>query len=158
MERIESVEEIRYWPGDMPVEHLYTAGVAGERFLRELKDNARIVAVRCPECQANLLPPRQYCERCFSETTEWVPLTGRGVVHSYTLVGVDLDGKPLADPVPVAVIKLDGADGSLVHYLGELGGARLRVGLPVEPVFRPAEERTGSIRDILCFRPAEGRV
>lgn len=154
MERLENVEQVRTWPGDMPVEHLYTAGVAGERFLRELKEHGRILAARCPECQVNLLPPRQYCERCFSETTEWVPLSGRGVVHSYALVGVDLDGNPLAEPVPVAVVALEGAEGGLVHYLGDLAGAELRIGLPVEVVFRSPGERVGSIRDIRHFRPA----
>ncbi len=152
MERIESVEEVRFWPGEMPVEHVYTAGVAGERFLRELS-NGRFVAARCPECQVSLVPPRQYCERCFSPTTEWVPLTGRGVVHSYTLVAVDVEGNPLPELRPVAFVKLDGAEGGLVHFLGELGGAEPRVGMPVEAVFRPAEQRVGSIRDILHFRP-----
>ncbi len=153
MERIESVQEIRYWPGDLPVQHLYTAGVAGERFLRALKDEGRILAARCPECQLTFVPPRQYCERCFAATTEWVPLSGRGVVHSFARVGVDLDGNPLAEPVLVAVVKLEGAEGSLVHYLGELADVELRVGLPVEVVLRPPEERTGSIRDISHFRP-----
>ncbi len=153
MERIDTVEKIRFWPGDMPVEHLYTAGVAGERFLRELKENGRIVAARCPECKVSFVPPRQYCERCFSATTDWTPLSGRGAVYTYTLVGVDLDGNPLPAPVPVAMIALEGAEGGLVHFLGDLGQDELKVGLPVEPVFRPADERTGSVRDILHFRP-----
>ncbi len=153
MERLESVAEIKFWPGDMPIQHEYTAGVAGERFLRALKDEGRILAARCPECQVTFVPPRQYCERCFAATTEWVPLSGRGVVHTYTLVGVDLDGNPLPEPVAVAVVALEGAEGGLVHYLGELAGGELRVGLPVEAVLRPAVERTGSIRDISHFRP-----
>ena len=39
LEHIERVDQLGQWPGEMPVSFLYTAGVAGERFLRELKDS-----------------------------------------------------------------------------------------------------------------------
>ena len=33
-EHIDRVTDLRAWPGDFPVSHLYTMGVAGERFFR----------------------------------------------------------------------------------------------------------------------------
>ena len=41
---------------DMP--YNYHAGFYYSRFLRELKDNKRIVGVRCPRCKKIYVPPR----------------------------------------------------------------------------------------------------
>lgn len=48
LEQIERVDQLGQWPGEMPVSFLYTVGVAGERFLRELKDKGRFLGSRCP--------------------------------------------------------------------------------------------------------------
>ncbi|KKL59784.1 hypothetical protein LCGC14_2211840, partial [marine sediment metagenome] len=55
---------------DIPYRH--TAGQAASRFFRELKDNKRIMGVRCPSCHRVLVPPRSFCERCFEPIDEWV--------------------------------------------------------------------------------------
>ena len=45
-EQIDRVTDLRAWPGEFPVSHLYTMGIAGERFVRELKDDARLRRLR----------------------------------------------------------------------------------------------------------------
>ena len=46
-----------------------------------------------------------------------------------------------------------------MHLLGEIGDdletilARVRIGIPVEAVWKPAEDREGAITDIRYFRP-----
>jgi len=49
-EHIDRVTDLRTWPGEFPVSHLYTMGVAGERFFRQLKDGGRIMGSRCATC------------------------------------------------------------------------------------------------------------
>jgi hypothetical protein len=57
------------------------------------------------------------------------------------------------------VIRLDGAsEGGFLHKLGDVRPEDVRIGLRVEAVWRPAEERTGSILDIAYFRPADREV
>ncbi|MCS6862832.1 MAG: Zn-ribbon domain-containing OB-fold protein [Abditibacteriales bacterium] len=137
---------LRAWRGAMPVESRYTYGVAGERFFREIKDHARLLGTRCAACTVTFVPARAFCERCFAELTEWVEVSPHGVVHAVTVVPHG-DGHRV-----IAFVQLDGADGGLVHEL-EVPPADARIGMRVEAVFKPAEERSGSMRDILHFRP-----
>ena len=52
------------------------------------------------------------------------------------------------------MIRLDGASqGGFLHKLGEVAPDDVAIGMAVEAVWRPLEERTGSILDIAYFRP-----
>ena len=133
--------------GDFPVHFRYTAGIAGEKFLKEIKDNGRLVAARCSNCQLNYLPPRIYCERCMSKLEEYVEVENSGIVQSYTLCTQDREGKQLAEPVNVAFVRFPSAHGGIIHRThGEVC-----VGDRVRAVFKPKSNRTGSILDIEFF-------
>jgi len=152
IERITKAGDARAWYGDMPIESRYTAGLAGERFLRALKEG-EIMGVKCPECELIYLPPRIFCPHCFSPLEEWVEVGNQGAVETYTILSVDLDGNPLEEPKIVALVNIDGTYGGLVHFLGEVELDELYIGLPVEAVFKPKKEREGSILDIRYFKP-----
>jgi uncharacterized OB-fold protein len=64
-----------------------------------------------------------------------------------------IEGKliPIEIPYTIALIKLDGADTGMLHYLREIDPRNVKVGLRVEPVFKPTRE--GRITDIHYFRP-----
>lgn len=141
------------WRGNLPVTSRYTFGLAGERFFRAIKDEGRILGTYCPTCDHTYVPAAIFCERCMGELTEWQEIGLIGGVHTFTILFEDLDGKPLAEPEIVAFIRL--GDGGLIHRLGEVEPEDLFIGMPVEPVFKPAAEREGSILDILYFRPAD---
>jgi uncharacterized OB-fold protein len=66
-----------------------------------------------------------------------------------------LEGEPLAEPEVVALIRMDGVHGGLVHRLGEIDLEDVEIGLLVEAVLKPAEEREGSILDIRYFKPLQ---
>jgi uncharacterized OB-fold protein len=148
------VEQIRTWHGSMPVESRYTLGPAGERFFRTLKDEARLLGTRCGRCGVTYVPGRLFCERCFDELSEWTEVGPEGVVEAVTHVHAGPDGSRLDSPVLLALVRLDGADTVLVHYLGGVAPGDAKIGLRVRTVFRPAAERTGSILDISHFAPA----
>lgn len=133
--------------GDFPVHFRYTAGLAGERFLREIKDNGRLVAARCPKCDLNYLPPRIYCERCMSKLEEYATLENTGTVDSFTVCRKDSDGKDLPQPTTVAFVRFQSAHGGLVHK----AKGQVSVGDKVRVVFREKSKRTGSILDIDYF-------
>ncbi len=133
--------------GDFPVHFRYTAGVAGERFFREIKDNGRLVASRCPNCNLNYLPPRIYCERCMSKLEEYVHIENSGTVETFTQCYQDADGKNLPEPVTVALVRFPSAHGGIVHRAkGEVS-----IGDKVHLVFKEKSKRTGSILDIEYF-------
>lgn len=153
MERLERVDEAKAWPGEIPITSRYTVGLAGERFFREIKDNARFLGTRCQGCGITYVPPRLYCERCFAKLDDWVEVKPTGTVHTYTVLHLALDGSPLEEPEILAFIVLDGSDGGLVHRLGEVAPDEVEIGMRVEAVFKPKAERKGSMLDIEYFRP-----
>jgi Predicted nucleic-acid-binding protein containing a Zn-ribbon len=53
----------------------------------------------------------------------------------------------------LAFIKMEGVHGGLIHRLGEVEPEEVEIGMVVEAVFRPQEEREGSILDIKYFKP-----
>jgi hypothetical protein len=61
--------------------------------------------------------------------------------------------RPQDPPEIPAVIRIDGSDGGLLHVLGDVRPHDVRIGMEVEAVWKPDEERTGSILDISHFRP-----
>lgn len=150
LEHVERNADLRSWPGEFPVSHLYTAGVAGERFLRELKDGGRFLASRCAACDRTYIPPSLFCPRCFAALGDWKQVGPQGTVRAVTSAYRGLDDEPLDTPDVLALVQLDGADTPLLHRIGE---GDVSVGARVEPVLRPQGERQGSILDVLYFRP-----
>ena len=141
---------------DIPYRH--TAGRAATRFFRELKDNKRIVGVRCPSCRRVLVPPRGFCERCFVPVDDFVAVGDKGTLTTFTIVYAHFTSLP-PPPYCVGIIKLDGADTGLIHYIGgvdlqdmEAAKKAISVGMRLQAIWR--DEREGKITDIECFRPA----
>jgi uncharacterized OB-fold protein len=153
LEKVDKLHHATAWRGDIPITSRYTAGIAGEKFFREIKDNARIVGTYCENCELVYVPAAMFCERCFAELDEWVEVPSRGWVFTYTVLHRDLEDKPLEPPVVLAYVKLEGADGGLVHYLGEIDPEHVCIGMEVEAVFKDPAEREGSILDIEYFQP-----
>ena len=139
------------WFGDLPVTSRYTFGLAGERFFRALKDEGRIFGTRCPHCEHTYVPAMLYCERCLAQLEEWVDVGTQGEIHTYTLLYENYDGSSREQPEIVAFVKI--ADGGLVHRLGEVDPGEIEFDMLVEAVFKPQDERGGSILDITYFRP-----
>jgi len=139
------------WLGEMPVTSRYTAGLAGEKFLRAIKDEGKILGSHCDRCGVTYVPARQFCERCMDELNETIDVGTEGEVHTFTLLFENLDGSPREEPEIVAFISL--GDGGLVHKLDEVHLDDIDIGMPVEAVFKQKAEREGSVLDIMYFRP-----
>ena len=152
LEKIDKLDRAIAWRGDIPITSRYTAGIAGERFFREIKDHARFLGAHCEACGLTYLPPTMFCERCFAQLDDWVEVSSVGTVFTYTVLHLDLDEKPLAEPDILAYVKLDGSDGGLIHRLGEVSPEQVEIGMRVEAVFKAEGERVGSILDIEYFR------
>jgi len=153
LEKITNPQHVRHWLGDMEADYVYTLGVAGEHFFKEIKENERIMAAKCPRCNIAYLPPRLYCERCFEKLKEWIDVGIRGEIYTYTVVYYNEDGEKLKDPVIYAFIKFEKAYGGIIHKLGETSPEDVEIGMPVTAVFKPKNERKGSINDIKYFKP-----
>lgn len=136
--------------------YAWDAGVAIGRYLAELKEG-RIIGRKCRKCRRIMVPPRMFCEHCFRPTDEWVYLKDTGTVLTFSICYVTWDMVRIKEPQIPAVIQIDGASRGMgiMHLLGEVDPQEVRVGMRVKAVWKPPEERTGAITDILYFKPLE---
>jgi uncharacterized protein len=155
LERITQPDEIRYWPGDMPVEHRYTPGVAGEVFFTALRDRGVLLGSRCESCSYTYVPARLFCERCFAELSADTEVGPQGTLVSFTIGFVGIEGEPLDETETFGLVRLDGADAVLLHRMLDVGDEPLEIGERVETVIRNPNGREGSILDIEGFRAIE---
>jgi len=138
------------------LEYRFAAGEYASRFFRTLKEEQRFLARRCPNGHV-LLPPRPVCGLCNVATADWVEVGPRATLGGYTVVYVPFtdpmtgEGRPV--PYGFGLIRFDGCDTSVYHLVDETDPHRLRIGLPVEPVWRAPSERKGTFADIRHFRP-----
>ncbi|MFA5368127.1 MAG: Zn-ribbon domain-containing OB-fold protein [Dehalococcoidia bacterium] len=142
--------------GHMVYTHKFEAGRTGSRFLRELRDNKKILGLKCHNCNKVHVPPRSTCKECFAKLDKWVEVNPEGKLLTYTVLRVPRDAEKdvLKRQLPVAygIIKLDGADTGFVHMLGEVDLDNIKIGMRVKAVFKE-DERTGNILDINYFKP-----
>ncbi len=155
IERLQHTTDATHWRGRIPMNYVYTAGRAGEHFFQTLKSKGKFTGIKCEKCDQVYVPPRIFCESCFGRLDgEYVTLGNTGVVQTFTFCHETYNGQPKDQPSIVAAIALDGADTVLMHWLGEVEPEDCYIGMPVEAVFLPPAQRTGSILDVKHFRPA----
>ena len=152
LEKLTDPKDVILKEGHIPIRHRYTPGVAGEAFFRALKDRGVFLGSRCESCGVTYCPARLFCERCFDELNADVEVGPGGTLESFTVGYAGLEGEPLEQPVVLGLIRLDGADTVLMHFL--VDPSELEIGIRMEPVLKAKGKRTGSILDLDGFRPA----
>lgn len=151
----EKLEGMDVWiyHGQIYIPNTFSAGATGSRFLTTIRDKTKLTGTRCPKCNRVYVPARSVCKDCFAQLKEWVEVSDKGTVLTYT---IDSESKPIHptdEPVIYGIIQLDGADTGFVHMIGGVDPEQLRVGMRVQAVFKPKEERIGSVLDIKHFKP-----
>lgn len=157
---MEGVQELIEIVIPLDLKYRWSAGPHLGAFLLGLKAG-KILANRCFSCGRLQLPPAPVCGRChIGMGQDWVELGHQGTVISYSFVAEPMYDAGIGDmrqvPYTIAAIVLDGGtDVAFFHKLEEGDPQRVRVGMRVEAVFKPPQEREASMEDILFFRTVE---
>jgi len=139
----------------LSINQTFSTGPAMGRFLQELRDNKRIMALRCSGNGRHLLPPREVDAWSLEEPTEWVEVGPEGTLREYDIIYYaspdPLTGETRDVPYCVGWINLDGVEGinPLWHLVDTSDLSKVRSGARVRALFR--EERKGEIEDIIHF-------
>lgn len=106
---------------------------------------------RCGGCARFIFYPRVVCPGCLGSDLVWTPVSGRGVVHAFTIPHRHPHpGFGARAPYVVALIELEEGARMLSTLVGvEPTPAAVRVGLPVEVVYDDVTAETTLPR----FRP-----
>ncbi len=117
------------------------------QFALALRDG-RIVGSRGSDGRVTT-PPAEFDPAGGAPTTEIVEVATVGTVTSWSWQPTPLDGQPLQRPFAYALIRLDGADTSLLHAVDAASPDEMSVGARVHAVWNTV--RTGVITDIAHF-------
>ena len=141
-------EPVKYVEATLRLPYHYVAGDYRARYLLALKDK-KILGSKCSTTGKVFVPPLVASPESFAPCEELVQVADRGVVTTFCIVRIPVIGRNVELPYVAASVALDGADTALAHVVKD-DLERLRVGARVEVVW--AVERTGTIRDLECFR------
>jgi len=137
--------------GWLTMPYSYSSGYLASRFFTELRDNTKILGVKCHKCNTVIVPPRSVCAKCYSKLEELVELPNKGTLQTFTVVHYSSSAHPIETPFAYGSIQLDGANTGLTHILGEVDLNKIEIGMRVKAVF--GEKRKGDILDIKYFKP-----
>jgi uncharacterized OB-fold protein len=131
------------------IEYTYTrsTGPMIGAFLTALRDRA-IVGSRGVDGRV-LVPAIDYDPVTSEDLTEVVPVADSGEVTTWAWNDRPLPGQPLDRPFAWALIRLDGADTAMLAAVDAGDRSSIATGARVKA--RWADERVGSIRDLVCF-------
>jgi uncharacterized protein len=134
---------------DHAIEYTYTrsTGPVIGAFLTALRDR-RIVGVRAADGRV-LVPPTEYDPVTSEDLGDIVDVADEGVVTTWAWNDSPRPGQPLERPFAWALVRLDGADTGLLAAVDVADAGVMRTGMRVKA--RWADERVGSIRDLVCF-------
>ena len=138
----------------------YSAGRPLSRFLVALRDEAKILASHCKNCDRVYVPPRLFCPQCHKKMSDYVEAGPGGTLETYSVINFSFidpfTGIERPIPYGYGIIKLDGCNNLLPHFLDISDHEKLAIGQRVEAVFEPREQRIGALTDIKFFRVLVG--
>jgi len=107
---------------------------------RRIPERYNLIGSRCENCGEAFFPARAMCPSCRRRgRVKKLQFSGRGDVYSYTLVTSPPSGFELEAPYPMALIQLE--EGARVTaQLVDTDYSKLKIGAPVEMVFRKIQE------------------
>src|SRR5947207_7481734 len=150
MTQVFTAERVLDYPGG----YTRSVGPVIGRFLTGLRDG-KLLAVRLADGRV-LVPPTEYdpstSEAVAADGDRWIEVGPRGSVQTWSWVAQPRAGKhPLNRPFAFALIRPDGADTALLHFVDCGSPDAITVGMRVAA--RWNVERTGSITDIEAWVP-----
>lgn len=100
----------------------------------------KLTVQQCRDCEALTFIPQPCCGNCLSEKLEWIEVSGRGTLYSFTTV-YRPQQPSFEVPYTVVVVELDEGYYMLSNLLG-VEPEDVKIGTPLEVVF---EERSEEI-------------
>ena len=136
-------------PVTVAFDYTRSTGPVLGRFFTGLRDGV-IVGGRTSSGQV-LVPPPEYDPDTHEQTSDFVEVSTGGTVTAWSWCPEPVAGQPLDRPFAWVQVRLDGADGTLLHALDVPSPDDVETGMRVQ--VRWAEERVGAITDIACMEP-----
>ena len=77
-----------------------------EQFYKFLAQG-KLMAGKCLKCGKIYLPPRPLCDNCFSQEFEWMEVSGKGKLLTYTVIHIAPPQFQAMAPYAVGIVQLE---------------------------------------------------
>lgn len=142
-------EEVLEAPHVLSYDYTRSTGPVIGTFLAGLRDR-RILGIRGSDGRV-LVPPQEYDPLTSQSLDQWVEVAAEGEVVSWGWNPTPRPGQPLERPFAWVLVRLAGADTSMLHALDVPAPDQVATGQRVR--IRWSDEPQGRITDIACFEP-----
>ena len=96
------------------------------KFLQQYK----LMAGKCLKCGKIHLPPRPLCDNCYSTEFQWVEISGKGKLLTYSVIHVAPPQFQSLTPYIVGIIELEGGF-KIPGMIQNLKQEQLKIGMPL---------------------------
>ncbi len=98
----------------------------------------KLMLQRCTQCGEYVWTPQQACRTCLTETLEWTQSSGRGAIHTFTVIH---RAATPAFNAPYVVVVVDLEEGPrILSDVIDVDPSNVYIGMPVEVSFEDAGE------------------
>jgi len=77
-----------------------------EQFYKFLKVK-KLMAGKCLKCGKIHLPPRPLCDNCYSQDFDWINVSGKGKLLTYTVISIAPQQFQALTPYAVGIVQLE---------------------------------------------------
>ena len=102
-------------------------------FAKHLKDG-RLMGTRCKDCGAFSFPPRADCEACMSGNFEFVELSGKSTLQTFTKIVAAPTGFEDVVPYTVGVVDLEEGGRALAWFGDTVQEDEIEIGMDLQVV------------------------
>jgi uncharacterized OB-fold protein len=148
--------EIQITKGAVRAEFDFWVGLYLDKFLEGLEQK-KFIGNKCSKCGKVYIPPRKICGDCFAHIEEYIDLPDTGILTNFTYTNLQItERRPRKSTITrmLGLVKLDGADSSMLLPVIETEPKNLKIGMKVQVVW--SETIKGQPTDIKGFKPIGG--
>ncbi len=109
----------------------YTSEAKVSDFVKYLEEG-KVMATRCKKCGRLYFPPRADCPECFSEEYEWVPLSGKCKLITYTVAHFAPTGFESDVPYVLAVAECEDGVKVFTRVSKDISVDELKLGMELK--------------------------
>lgn len=117
----------------------YTPYTKVTDFAQYLKDG-RLMGTRCKKCGATSFPPRADCDKCMSGEFEFVEMSGKAQLHTFTKIVAAPTGFEEVAPYIVGVVDLAEGGRALAWFGESIDEDEIEIGMDLQIVPQIFEE------------------
>ncbi len=123
-----------------------------EQFYKFLSEQ-KLMAAKCVKCGKIHLPPRNLCDNCLSDNFDWMPISGKGKLLTYTIIHIAPAQFQSQAPYAIGIVQLE-RDLRIPGLIKDVTQEKLKIGMDLTIDFGSCDKtQTWPQWTRYCFRP-----